>query len=1133
MTDFDPKALPPYYSPRISSELPDCSSPLTFDIYSRCSMRCQYCVPKGSGITMADGTIKVVEEVQVGDVLLGYNEKDKVPEATVVLQTMTHVENVYATFTFDNNSSFSATLNHPIFTKEKGWIDVRYVEKGMHVLKHNTFAKEAINSKQIELIFHREPIEGAHKHRLYAVWNQMVQRCHYPTSPSFKYYGLRGIQVHENWRRNPFTFYSWAARNGYVDGLEIDRKNNDGDYTPDNCEWVTHKVNSNNRDSSGKPNKTGHIGVYALKRTKGTRYYSRKNGKGRSYSLPEQAAIMHDRKSKGANFKRIPKASFTWERIMYKRLHQKKVDVYNFECWPNNDYCTQTKKNTRKFELNQGVVVSNCFSHSQKDVNPGTKNAPLQAVNPDKFFKMIDGELNTIEGRLFYQHFFKDKFLLHLGGLADSFCHYERKYGYSYPILEGLLERGYPLMFSSKGPAITDDRYVQLFEKYAEKNTVTFQFSIVTADDDLARKVEPGVPSPTERFEYMRTLSEMGYHCTLRLRPFIIGVTDHTLPELLQKAYESGAKAVSTEFYAMDQRCVGSMKKATSKMGEMMGLTGKTNIFEYFKKLSPKERGGYNRLNRLVKEPYVRYIYEFCLAHDMIFTCSDPDFKELSQSGNCCFTADTEVLVKKETSPYIRKSRLEDVYIAHKKHNAPIKAMSNGVWYEAKPIRVPYKAEWYEIELRNGVVFKTTENHINLTNKGNILSKDLRTGGFIQLVDTAMQEFPERGSYDTGWFLGMYVAEGCRAFEDNIKFNLTIKKSDISAYERLRKFVSGLGGYFPQDKQNDKGTYWEMQCTSAAICALIKTFTEGKCAVDKSLRNTCFNTSNEFRQGLLDGWYNGDCGNSSSMQLIEDMRDVAVSLGIPTHIHSYERVNKVYNEAHGQVHTLTLVHTWCTDSKTAGTSFREDKIHRRTVHEKEGKYFAQIVGIKKTINKRVQYAYCLEVPSAHTFQLANGLLTHNCGMPPAGQHPTAVLNNWSSDQMTAAVMNARIEYHRTGKQVQLDFNDVYKRRDWIFDEQQLSHQDIGCTKYPYAMRKQLTLRHLLQEKWNNLRSYANPQSYFHGKVMACGLDDSGLNLAYKYNVSDYEARWVNEGVRLDLTYENGKYVDADGIVYNK
>jgi DNA repair photolyase len=431
-----------------------------------------------------------------------------------------------------------------------------------------------------------------------------------------------------------------------------------------------------------------------------------------------------------------------------------------------------------------------CFSHSQKDVNPGTKNAPLQGVDAEKLFEVIDGKSKTKEGRLFYEHFYKERFLFHWGGLADSFCHYERKYGMSYPILEGLLERKYPLMFSSKGPAITDDKYVQLFEKYKEQNTVAFQFSIVTADDKLAKKVEPGVPTPTERFEYMRYLSDMGYWTILRLRPFIIGVTDHTLPELLQRAYESGAKAISTEFYALDHRCVGSMRKATEKMGELMGIHGHKldfselddkgkpkrvhNIFPYFSSLSPKERGGYCRLNRLVKETYVKYMYKFCQDHGMVFACSDPDFKELSMTGNCC------------------------------------------------------------------------------------------------------------------------------------------------------------------------------------------------------------------------------------------------------------------------------------------------------------------------------------------------------GLPDMGNHPTPDMNNWSQWQMTAFIKEARRYYHTQGKLMDFSFHGVYGRTGWIFDEVALSHQDIGCTSYPYAQRKQLTLRHLLQSKWNNLNSYANPRNYFHGKVLPVGLDPEGENYLYRYNVQDWEKRWVDEGINLCL-----------------
>jgi hypothetical protein len=110
------------------------------------------------------------------------------------------------------------------------------------------------------------------------------------------------------------------------------------------------------------------------------------------------------------------------------------------------------------------------------------------------------------------------------------------------------------------------------------------------------------------------------------------------------------------------------------------------------------------------------------------------------------------------------------------------------------------------------------------------------------------------------------------------------------------------------------------------------------------------------------------------------------------------------------------------------------------------------------------------------------------------------------------VKEARRLYHREGSCDRFSFDDVYTRKDWIVDDIALSHMDIGCTKYPYAIRKQLTLRHLLQDKWNNLKSYANPRNYFHGKVMPCGVE--GGNLMYQYNPSDYEARRVAEGIDL-------------------
>jgi len=57
---------------------------------------------------------------------------------------------------------------------------------------------------------------------------------------------------------------------------------------------------------------------------------------------------------------------------------------------------------------------------------------------------------------------------------------------------------------------------------------------------------------------------------------------------------------------------------------------------QYFKKLSPGERGGLYRLNRDLKERFVKRIFKFCQSHKMLFACSDPDFKELNMSGSCC-----------------------------------------------------------------------------------------------------------------------------------------------------------------------------------------------------------------------------------------------------------------------------------------------------------------------------------------------------------------------------------------------------------------------------------------------------------------------------------------------------------------
>lgn len=79
----------------------------------------------------------------------------------------------------------------------------------------------------------------------YRTWNNIKQRCYNKNSPWYKEYGGKDITMCARWRNSFEDFFEdMGAR---PTGLQLDRKNNNGNYTPKNCHWVTCKVNNNNK----------------------------------------------------------------------------------------------------------------------------------------------------------------------------------------------------------------------------------------------------------------------------------------------------------------------------------------------------------------------------------------------------------------------------------------------------------------------------------------------------------------------------------------------------------------------------------------------------------------------------------------------------------------------------------------------------------------------------------------------------------------------------------------------------------------------------------------------------------------------------------------------------------------------
>jgi hypothetical protein len=111
---------------------------------------------------------------------------------------------------------------------------------------------------------------GLSRTKIYQVWQQMIERCYTETNVNYQKYGAKGIKVCDEWRNkdNGFiNFYNWSIKNGYKEGLTIDRINTYGNYEPSNCRWTTY-LTQNTNVRMLKTNTSGYIGCSYIKKSK-------------------------------------------------------------------------------------------------------------------------------------------------------------------------------------------------------------------------------------------------------------------------------------------------------------------------------------------------------------------------------------------------------------------------------------------------------------------------------------------------------------------------------------------------------------------------------------------------------------------------------------------------------------------------------------------------------------------------------------------------------------------------------------------------------------------------------------------------------------------------------------------------
>jgi DNA repair photolyase len=280
-------------------------------------------------------------------------------------------------------------------------------------------------------------------------------------------------------------------------------------------------------------------------------------------------------------------------------------------------YCFATFQRATGGKTGTKMAASN---NARKEAYLAGEVTPVNVGRVKKIFTELDSSQ--------FGPYVADKRVMQWGGMGDPFCPFEKKLGTGLELLKFFKEIDYPLCLSTKGTWwLNDERYTELFRGQKNWNV---KVSIITLDKEKARVIEEGCPTPKRRLEAIEKIAKLDCGgATLRLRPFMIGITNPTHVELIKEAAARGATAVSTEFFCLEKR--------SAVLKEKLKVISKQAGMDYGRLYRDYSKGaGYLRLNRNIKRQFIDEMQEAAHGAGMRFYVSDAHFKERSDNGCCC-----------------------------------------------------------------------------------------------------------------------------------------------------------------------------------------------------------------------------------------------------------------------------------------------------------------------------------------------------------------------------------------------------------------------------------------------------------------------------------------------------------------
>ncbi len=352
--------------------------------------------------------------------------------------------------------------------------------------------------------------------------------------------------------------------------------------------------------------------------------------------------------------------------------------------------------------------------------------------------------------------------------------------------------------------------------------------------------------------------------------------------------------------------------------------------------------------------------------------------------ASCCFDGKQMTLTK--SSNGVNYMSFEDLYNAPSENKRNFTVFHNGSWVKGKIVQLP-KRDLYKITTANKKEIFITDNHINPTLNGDKKTTDLTNGDYLLFNNLPLDTFPEKDkhlTYEQGYLIGMYLGDGSIDQKEDHYMPIVHLSLNEEKYNKSLIILQTAIKQITYDSNVEVllgqpyNHVYPVMIKDRIVTDFIREYVFNKYAFDKELNLECLLQSKIFRQGILDGYYLTDGGNSNriyttSSKLVEHIECLITSLGYCSVIDVTDRTDEkvvIRGSEYQRNYPLYCIRWY--DPKNKRSMNDVFKIKNNSVYFK-------ITSIEP-INNTFDHVYCFEMSNTDEpyFTLPNGIITHNC-----------------------------------------------------------------------------------------------------------------------------------------------------------